>query len=46
MVEGAAAQSATTREFQAPVGQAFARKKRRQWLAVAAGGPVASSRWW
>ena len=36
MVEGAAAQSAATRELQALVGQAATRREQRRWLATAA----------
>jgi hypothetical protein len=40
MVEGAAAQSAATRELQALVGRARTRKDQWEWLGVAVGGGI------
>jgi Family of unknown function (DUF6118) len=40
MVEGAATQSAATRELQALVGQARTRKDQREWLDMAAGADI------
>jgi len=40
MVEGAAAQSAATRELQALVGQARTRKDQHEWLAMAVGAGI------